>query len=138
ASVLFADGKIYAPMLDDPASKTDASSDAGTTGAFYVIKPADKPEILTHIAVDGRCFGTPTAYHRKLYLQTTRHLYCFGRKGDNPGLTKPLPPEKWPTPGPAKSLVVVPSEVLLRPGQKVSFHARSIDVNGFTVEDIKD
>src|SRR3954471_18651322 len=30
---------------------------------------------------------------------------------------------------------ILPSEVLLRPGQSASFHARSIDANGFTVEE---
>jgi len=83
ASVLYADGKLYVPMLDDPDSKASGSSDAGTAGAFYVVKPGEKPEILSHIAVDGRCFGTPTAYNGKVYLQTTRHLYCFGKKGDS-------------------------------------------------------
>ncbi|PWU12714.1 MAG: hypothetical protein C5B50_20830, partial [Verrucomicrobia bacterium] len=33
---------------------------------------------------------------------------------------------------------IVPSEVLLRPGQSVSFSARSIDANGLPVEDIKE
>src|SRR6266550_2641370 len=57
SSVLYADGKLYVPMLDDPDSKASGSSDAGTAGAFYVVKPGEKPEILSHIAVDGRCFG---------------------------------------------------------------------------------
>src|SRR5258706_378282 len=81
ACPLYADGKLYVPMLDDPASKA-AGGEAGTTGAFYIIKPGDKPEILTHIALDGRCFGTPTAYNGKVYIQTTRHVYCFGKKGE--------------------------------------------------------
>src|SRR5713101_1992489 len=51
ACPLFADGKLYVPMLDDPASKTAGSSDAGTTGAFYIVKPGDKPEILSHVAL---------------------------------------------------------------------------------------
>jgi outer membrane protein assembly factor BamB len=133
---LFADGKLYVPMLDDPATKNE-TGEAGTTGAFYIIKPGDKPEILTHIALDGRCFGTPSAYNGKIYMQTTRHLYCFGKKGNNPGLAPEPPAEKWPHPGPAKSLQIIPSEVLLRPGQDVSFRARSIDENGFTVKEIK-
>jgi outer membrane protein assembly factor BamB len=132
---LFADGKLYVPMLDDPATKTE-TGEAGTTGAFYIIKPGDKPEVLTHIALDGRCFGTPCAYNGKVYMQTTRHLYCFGKKGNNPGLAPEPPAEKWPTPGPAKSLQIIPSEVLLRPGQDVSFRARSIDANGFTVKEV--
>jgi outer membrane protein assembly factor BamB len=131
---LFADGKLYVPMLDDPATKTE-TGEAGTTGAFYIIKPGDKPEILTHISLDGRCFGSPAAYNGKLYMQTTRHLYCFGKKGDNPGLAAEPPSEKWPAAGPAKSLQIIPSEVLLRPGQTVAFRARSIDANGFTVKE---
>lgn len=137
ACPLFADGKLYVPMLDDPASKA-AGGEAGTTGAFYIIKPGDKPEILSHIALDGRCFGTPTAYNGKVYIQTTRHVYCFGKKGNNSGLPAEPEPEKWPAAGPAKSLQIIPSEVLLRPGQNVSFRARAIDAHGFTVEDIQD
>jgi outer membrane protein assembly factor BamB len=131
---LFADGKLYVPMLDDPATKTE-TGEAGTTGAFYIIKPSDKPEVLTHISLDGRCFGTPAAYNGKVYMQTTRHLYCFGKKGNNPGLAPEPPAEKWPAAGPAKSLQIIPSEVLLRPGQSATFRARSIDAHGFTVKE---
>ena len=91
ACPLFADGKLYVPILDDPATKTTGEADAGTTGAFYIIRPGDKEgEVLCHAALDGRCFGTPMAYNGKIYLQTTRHLYCWGRKGDNPGC-----PRRW-------------------------------------------
>jgi outer membrane protein assembly factor BamB len=137
ACPLFADGKVYVPMLDDPATKAE-TGEAGTTGAFYIIKPGAQPEILTHIPLDGRCFGSPAAYNGKVYVQTTRHIYCFGKKGDNPGVPAEPQAEKWPAPGPAKSLQIIPSEVLLRPAQHVSFHARSVDANGFTVEDVKD
>lgn len=136
---LYADGKLYVPMLDDPAAKgAGASSDTGTTGAFYVIRPtATEGQILTHLRVDGRCFGSPTAYNGKIYLQTTRKLYCFGKKGTHPGLAA-TPVEKWPAPGPAAQLQVIPSEVLLRPGQSVSFRIRTLDKNGLTVEELKD
>ncbi len=137
ASPIFADGKLYVPMLDDPNTKA-TTGESGTTGAFYIIKPGEKPEILSHIALDGRCFGTPSIYNGKVYVQTTRHIYCFGKKGDNPGLAMDSPPEKWPAPGKAESLQIVPSEVLLRPGQSASFHARSLDAKGFTVEEISD
>src|SRR5204863_3801115 len=40
--------------------------------------------------------------------------------------------------GAATSLQIIPSEVLLRPGQSVSFRARTIDANGFPLEDVKD
>lgn len=134
---LFADGKLYVPILEDPATKA-ATGEAGTTGAFYVIKPGEKPEIISHVALDGRCFGTPTAYNGKIYMQTTRHLYCFGKKGNNPGLAAEPAPEKWPAPGPAKAVQVIPAEVTLRPGHTASFHARTIDGNGFIVQPISD
>jgi outer membrane protein assembly factor BamB len=137
SSPLFADGKLYVPMLDDPDTKTEGG-EAGTTGALYVIKPGDKPEILSHAALDGRCFGTPVAYNGKIYLQTARKLYCWGKPGNNSGLPPEPAPEKWPAAGPAKSLQIIPAEITLRPGRSASFRARSIDANGFVVDEIKD
>ena len=132
---IFADGKLYVPMLDDP----DAHDAAGTKGVMYIIKPGDKDgQIIDHVTLDGRCFGTPIPYNGKLYIQTTRHLYCFGKRGKNPGLPAPLAPEKWPEAGPAAQLQIIPSEVLMRPGQGESFRVRSLDANGLTVADIKD
>lgn len=139
ACPLFADGKLYVPMLDDPAGKgTGEGAEAGSKGAFYIIKPGTQPEILQHVELEGRCFGTPVAYNGKLYLQTTKHLYCWGKKGNSATLPKEIARESAPKPGAAKSLQIIPSEVTLRPGQTASFHARSIDANGFVVADIKD
>ena len=36
---IFADGKLYVPMLDDPALKTVVSGESGTKGSLYIIKP---------------------------------------------------------------------------------------------------
>lgn len=136
---LYADGKLYVPMLDNPAGKGGGvAADAGSKGAFYIIRPGDQPEILQHAELDGNCFGTPVAYNGKVYMQTEKHLYCWGKKGNNPGLPKPAMPEKMPASGPARSLQIIPSEVTLRPGQVATFRARSIDANGFVVEDIAD
>ena len=138
AGLVHADGKIYVPMLDDPASKGTGDSETGTTGAFYIIEPSDAGgKILSHVALDGRCFGTPSVYNGKVYMQTTRKLYCFGKPGNNPGLPPEAPAEKWPAPGKATQLQVIPSEVLLKPGQTASFRIRSLDANGFVVQDRK-
>ena len=132
---MYADGKLYVPMLDDP----DAHDAAGTKGVLYIIKPTDKDgQIIAHVTLDGRCFGTPTPYNGKIYIQTTRHLYCFGKAGNNPGLPAAPEPEKWPAPGAAAQLQIIPSEVLMRPGQTESFRVRSLDANGLTVEEIQD
>ena len=134
----YADGKLYVPMLDDPAVKTDGG-EAGTKGAFYIIRPTDTGgDILSHIALEGRCFGSPSAYDGRVYMQTTRKLYCFGKKGHSSGLAADPVREKTPNPGPATQLQVIPSEVLLRPGEAASFRVRALDANGLTVEEIKD
>ncbi|MDB6064777.1 MAG: Pyrrolo-quinoline quinone repeat-containing protein [Pedosphaera sp.] len=139
SSPIYADGKIYIPMLDDPAVKSEGSGESGTKGALYIIKPTDAAgEIIDHVSLEGRCFGTPTAYDGKVYIQTTRYLYCFGKPGHNPGLPAAPAPEKWPAPGPATQLQILPSEVLMRPGQIESFRVRSLDANGFTVSEVKD
>lgn len=136
---LFADGKLYVPILDDPASKTDHGTEAGMKGAFYVIRPGDKAgEILCHAQLDGRCFGTPVAYGGKIYLQTAQKLYCWGKKGGGHKLLD-VPAEKaWPSPGPVAQLQIVPSEVLLHPGERAAFSVRSLDAKGFTVNESLD
>lgn len=137
AALLSADNKLYVPILDDPGSKGGESSDAGTRGGFYVIKPSDKGgEILSHTALNGRCFGTPIAYNGKVYVQTTRQLYCFGKPGNNPALA-PEKAEIWPKPGAAAQLQVIPSEVLLKPSQTANFRVRVLDAHGLTVEEVK-
>jgi len=136
---LYADGKLYVPMLENPGGKgTGDAADAGAKGAFYIIKPGAQPEILQHAELEGNCFGTPVAYNGKLYMQTEKYLYCWGKKGNSTGLAKETKPEAWPKAGPAKSIQIIPSEVTLRPGQSASFRARKLDANGFVIEDIVD
>lgn len=135
----YADGKIYVPMLDDPGSKKEGESEAGTKGAFYIIKDHGATgEILQHAAVNGRCFGSPVAYNGKVYLQTTEKLYCWGKAGNNLGLSKTVAEMKWPKAGPATQLQIIPSEVILTPGSTANFRIRKLDANGFTVEEVKD
>jgi outer membrane protein assembly factor BamB len=134
ACPLFADGKLYVPMLDDPETKAKTGQ-TGTKGAFYIIKPSkDKGEILAHVALDGICQGTPTAYNGKVYMQTKKRFYCFGKKGNNPGVPKTVAQE-WPKPGPAAHLQIIPSEVFLLAGETHPIRVRSLDANGFVVQE---
>ncbi|MGP8200275.1 MAG: PQQ-binding-like beta-propeller repeat protein [Limisphaerales bacterium] len=141
---LYADGKIYAPIVNDPDASAAIGEESaeGAHGALYVIAPGDNEgKILCHTMLDGRCFGTPTAYNGRIYMQTTKKLYCFGPA--TPASTSfetadAAPVEKWPEPGPAKSLLAVPSELLLQPSDTVSFHVRALDANGLTVRPIDD
>ncbi len=74
-------------------------------------------------------------------MQTTKKLYCFGPTAPASAsfaTADAAPDDKWPEPGPAKSLQVVPSELLLQPGDTVSFQVRALDANGLTVKKIDD
>jgi outer membrane protein assembly factor BamB len=141
---MFADGKIYAPILNDPAFSAAVGEESaeGGRGALYVIAPGDtEGKILSKAVLDGRCYGTPTAYNGRIYMQTTKKLYCFGSAtpaSANFKTADAAPDDKWPDPGPAKSLLIEPSELLLQPGETVSFHVRELDGNGLTVREIND
>jgi outer membrane protein assembly factor BamB len=141
---LFADGKIYAPILNDPgvSAAVGAENSEGMHGALYVIAPGDtEARILSHTVLEGRCYGTPTAYNGRIYMQTTQKLYCFGSATPASAsfeTADAAPDDKWPEPGPAKALQIKPSEVLLHPGDTVSFQVRELDGHGLTVKDIDD
>lgn len=135
---LWADGKIYVPILNDPGKGEGESGGVGK-GGFYIFKvDNDKPTLLSHVALEGRCFGTPVAYNGKVYMQTTKQLYAFGKKGNNPGLAKAPAPEPWPKAGAPAQLQIIPSEVVMQPGETNSFRVRVLDEKGYTVEELKD
>ena len=69
-------------------------------------------------------------------MQTTKKLYCFGKAGRSRGLAMAPKAKRWPKPGKATRLQIVPSEILLAPGQAISFRTRKIDANGFLVEEV--
>jgi outer membrane protein assembly factor BamB len=137
SSPFYADGLLYVAMYisaADPGSK--GGGEAGTTGDLSVIKPAaDGCEIVSQTQLNGKCFGSPIGYNGKIYIQTDRKLYCFGKAGNNPGLPSAPEEKPWPKAGAVAKLQVIPSEVLLKPGAKASFRVRSLDANGLTVDE---
>jgi outer membrane protein assembly factor BamB len=136
ACPLCADGRLYVPLLEDPATKGGGQSDTGTKGAFYIVEPTeDAGRILAHVQLDGRCFGTPAAWNGKIYVQTASKLYCFGKKGTGAGMQADTPQATWPVPGPAAQLQVIPCEVLLKPGEEDKFRVRALDAKGFVVSE---
>ena len=96
---LYADGKLYVPILNDPGkegqSKAESGDEAsGGNGAFYIVKPGDADgKIISHRVLDGRCFGSPAVAAGRVYVQTSRKLYCFGQKGKTSAPAAALPEE---------------------------------------------
>ena len=142
SSPFYGDGKIYVALYtaSQGADKVAASGgDAGGNGELFVVKPGlSDCEIISRTLLEGRCYGSPIAYNGKLYVQTTKKLYCFGKAGKNAGLAADPEPPPWPAASAAKQLQIIPYEVLLRPGQVQAFRVRSLDANGFTVQESVD
>jgi outer membrane protein assembly factor BamB len=136
ASPLYADGKLYIPMRD---------------AGLFIVRPGESgAEVLSHTALEGEALGAPAVYKGKIFLHTTRKLYCFGAVtaraesgSDNNSSANRVQrarlqtEENIPTPGPVTQVQVVPCEVLLRPGQKQSFVLRGLDANGLLVKELK-
>lgn len=138
SSPFYADGRLYITIYVAAAGGTTPSEGDTNTGSgeLFIVKPSDSDgEILSRAILTGKCYGSPIGYNGKLYIQTEKKLYCFGSKGNNPGLAAPTTPEKWPAAGEKKKLQVVPAEVFLNPGQKQAFRVRALDANGYTVEE---
>jgi len=122
ASPLWADGKLYVPMEGGETGK----------GTLWILRPTDSgAEELAQVQLVGNCLGPPAAWNGKVYVHTTKRLYCFGKKGGNAANLPPPPPAvEAPKPGPAVRLQIVPNEVLLRPGEKARFRIFAIDAKG--------
>jgi len=117
----YADGLLYVGMyvtMKDAAAAASSDADSVANGDLLVLRPgADGAEEVSRTQVTGRVFGSPVGYNGKVYLQTDKKLYAFGKAGRNAG---------------------IPYEVLLRPGQTQSFRVRVLDANGFTVTESVD
>ena len=118
ASPLAADGKLYVPLLD---------------GSFYIIKPGDTDcEILSKNKLDGTIMGSASVCAGRVHIQTMKKLYCIG--APKPGAVAAAPaPEPAPQPGALARLLVMPSELLLKPGDTANFTLVGVDSNGLTV-----
>lgn len=142
SSPMYGDGKLYVSVyIADGNAAASSGNDTGGNGALFVLKPGDSDvEVLSQTVLEGRCYGSPVPFNGKLYVQTDRRLYCFGKKGSNPSALTANAPEVWPAvkPGVAARLQIIPSEMLLKPSEAKGVRVRSLDANGFTVEESVD
>jgi hypothetical protein len=103
-----------------------------------VIKPTkEKGEILHRIKLEGFAFGAPAVANGKLYVTTTKHLYCFELGTDVTGKGDWFRLPKTQV-GPVASLQAMPQEVILYPGKSQGFSVRSIDAKGYPVGPVTD
>ena len=120
SSPLYVDGLLYCPMME---------------GKLVVVKPGDKDaEIIQEIQLEGQCLGAPSVCDGVLYVTSTEKFYSFPIP--NSGIkTDEAPVAEIPKAGKAVSLQIIPAEVVIMNGGKQAFRIRSLDANGFVVDE---
>ena len=121
-SPVWADGKIY---VGDVNSK------------FHILQPGDKKCTELHEeffqgaeGADVEINGSPAIAGGRLYVTTSDEIYCVGKKGAKAAPEPPIaPPGKLAEAG-AAQLQVVPADVVLHPGESVSFQIVPFDKDG--------
>jgi outer membrane protein assembly factor BamB len=136
ASPVFADGKIY----------------VGTeNGKFFILKPGpqgcqvldedelepvDKVQMKTEagddlIASNEQILAAVAISRGRIYLVSTKAIYCIGAKTPAPALP---PARETSETGPANAAVasvqVVPADVIVKPGEAAKFKVRLFDERG--------
>lgn len=121
ASPVLADGKLY----------------VGTeNGKFFILKPSatgaeilDEDQLGTE-ALPEAIIASPAISNGRLYVVSDSNLYAIGKKG-NAVVRQTAPVEGIPNPNRlATHVQVVPTELILKPGEKVNFRVRLFDELG--------
>ena len=136
SSPVLADGKLYIG--------TENTGNAG--GKFYIIRPhADRAEIL-----DQDWLGTaehseiiiasPAVARGRIYLASMDALYAIGPKGTPKKATNAAKPPatsgtNGASVGPAATMLVTPTELILKPGESIALTARAFDAQGHELPD---
>jgi outer membrane protein assembly factor BamB len=117
ASPVLADGKMYV---------------GSENGTFFILRPgAQKAEVLDQdempLAPDGKpeaIIASPAVSNGRVFLVTTENIYCIGPRTPAPSQAASAPAAEPPSTAPVAHVQVVPTELILKPGDKVRFRAR--------------
>ena len=131
ASPILADGKLYIG--------TENTGDAG--GKFYIVRPsATGAEILDQDWLgtpqkSEQIIASPIVAHGRVYVTSMDALYAIGPKGTAAASPRPAAaPAAAPAgTGAAATLLVTPTEVILKPGQALDLSVKAFDANGNAV-----
>ncbi len=126
ASPVVADGKIYVGSVG---------------GVFYILQPRgdgatvlDRDELGTPEAPE-EIYASVAVSGGRVYLATTSALYAIGSEERRPVASGPLSTLPAGTPGEPAYLQVVPTEVVLAPGESLDLTARLFDDRGRLVRE---
>lgn len=116
ASPVLADGKLY----------------VGTeNGKFYILQPhADRAEVIDEDDLGPeQIIASPAVADGRIYLVTTDNLYAIGKRTPSPS-QRAAQPKPAQGSGPVAFVQVAPTELTLKPGDKMRFEARAFDAQG--------
>ena len=122
ASPVFADGKLY----------------VGTeNGKFFILKPGptgaqvlDEDQLGTEARPEA-IIGSVAISNGRVFLVSDANLYCIGKKAQNNSSQGAAAAAGSNVSSQAATYVqVVPTELLLKPGDKINFRARLFDAQG--------
>jgi outer membrane protein assembly factor BamB len=120
ASPVFADGKLYVGTED---------------GKFYIIQPSatgakiiDEEQLGT-AALPETIIASVAISDGRIFMVSDSNLYCIGKKNSS-ARSKPAQKESAHSTGAPAYVQVVPTELMLKPGDKVNFHVRLFDELG--------
>jgi outer membrane protein assembly factor BamB len=121
-SPVLADGKLY----------------VGTeNGKFFILRPGatgaeilDEDQLGTEFQPEA-IIASPAVSNGHVYVVSDSNIYCIGKKSHHHASNQPAPVEGLPNPNrPATHVQVIPTELLLRPGDTVHFRVRLFDEQG--------
>ena len=134
ASPILADGKLYIG--------TENTGDAG--GKFYIVRPsAQGAEILDQDWLgtpqkSEQIIASPIAARGRVYVASMDALYAIGPKGVPAAGTKGPAVNVATTMAPAgtapATILVTPTELLLKPGEAIDLTARLFDAKGQRID----
>lgn len=121
-ALVLGDGKLYT---------------GNENGKFFILKAGregteilDQDQLGTE-AEPEHIIAAPAISNGRVYVVSeSGSLYCFGKKSAIPRWEPKKAAAPKPSSGPPASVQVTPTEVILKPGESVQFHARLFDANG--------
>lgn len=125
ASPVLADGKLYV---------------GSENGRFFILRPtAERCEVLNDVQLpEGEAIIASAAVSDgRVFLVSTENIYAIGKTRNKGIPTAPHRIIKAPAGAQPTHLQVSPTELVLKPGQTVQFHAREYDAQGRLIGDAK-
>ncbi|MBK7977846.1 MAG: PQQ-binding-like beta-propeller repeat protein [Deltaproteobacteria bacterium] len=123
-SPVWADGRLYATEVNGRLWILEPSRDG--------VKVLDRDELAMPDGRYAEIYGSVAVSGGRVFFTTEEGIYCLGDRskpfGGSTGLVAPLAPPRGS--GAPATLALVPAEVLIAPGESVTFRTRAFDPQG--------